>query len=52
MNDGYSTSNWGLSHLASAPVTVSVGVTLFAVLVILIILRVVFADVRVGVGRG
>ena len=42
-------SSWGFSHLASMPVTLSFGVVLFAVLVILIVLRVVFGEIRVGV---
>lgn len=42
------TSSWGLSHLSGLPVTVSFGATLLAVLLILIVLRVLFAEVRVG----
>ena len=41
--------SWGLSHLSSMPVTLSFGLVLLAVLVILVILRVVFGEIRVGV---
>lgn len=43
-------SNWGFAHLGSMPVTLTFGVTLLAVLVILIVLRVVFGQVSVSGG--
>lgn len=42
-------SSWGIGHLTSMPITLSFGVVLLAVLVLLIILRVVFGSVSVGV---
>ncbi len=39
---------FGVSHLSGMPVTVTFGATLLAVLIILVLLRVVFAEVRVG----
>ena len=39
---------FGISHLSGMPVTLTFGATLLAVLIILIILRVLFAEVRVG----
>jgi hypothetical protein len=39
---------FGLSHLGAHPITVTFGMTLLAVLIILVILRVLFAEVRVG----
>jgi hypothetical protein len=52
MNGDGTGSGWGLGHLANLPVTLTVGVTLLAVLIILIILRVVFGDIRVSGGVG
>lgn len=42
-------SGWGLSHLSSKPITLTFGVVLVAVLILLVILRVVFGEIRVGV---
>ena len=42
-------SSWGIGHLSAMPVTLSFGMVLLAVLVILIILRVAFGEIRVGV---
>jgi hypothetical protein len=52
MNGDSTGSGWGFSHLANLPVSLSVGATLLVVLIILVILRVVFADVRVSGGVG
>lgn len=40
---------FGVSHLSGMPITTTVGLVLIAVLVLLIVLRLVFADVRAGV---
>lgn len=48
MSDGE--SGYGFSHLASMPITLSFGLVLLGVLVALIILRVVFGEIRVGAG--
>jgi len=47
MNDD---GNWGFSHLAGLPVTLTFGVTLLAVLVILIVLRLAFGQITVSGG--
>lgn len=41
--------SFGIGHLSSMPVTLTFGVSLLAVLVILIVLRVAFGEIRVGV---
>ncbi len=46
-NDGAS-GTFGIGHLSGMPVTLTFGATLLAVLIILIVLRVAFAEVRVG----
>jgi hypothetical protein len=43
-------SGWGVSHLSSMPITVTFGVVLLAVLVVLILLRVVFGEISVSGG--
>ena len=43
-------SSFGVSHLASHPITLSFGALLLGVLVLLIVLRLVFADVSVRGG--
>lgn len=43
-------SSFGVGHLSSAPITVTFGMVLLAVLVLLIVLRLVFADVSVRGG--
>lgn len=46
-------SGFGVSHLSETPITVSFGLVLLGVLLLLLILRLVFADVGVSVsGRG
>lgn len=52
MNGDGTGSNWGFSHLANLPVSLSIGATLLVVLILLVILRVVFADVRVSGSAG
>lgn len=42
-------SNWGVSHLSGMPITLTFGVVLAVVLLVLIFLRVVFGEIRVGV---
>lgn len=43
-------SGWGISHLSDLPITTSYGVVLLAVVVILILLRLFFADITVRGG--
>lgn len=43
-------SSWGVSHLSSMPVTMSYGLLLLGVLIVLIVLRFLFADVTVRGG--
>lgn len=45
-------SGFGVSHLSETPITVSFGLVLMGVLLLLIILRLVFADVKVSGGGG
>jgi hypothetical protein len=47
--DDGGTSGFGLSHLSNLPITLTFGIVLFATLIILIVLRVVFGSVSVGV---
>jgi hypothetical protein len=42
--------NWGISHLSGMPVTLTFGVVLLAVLIILIILRMAFGQISVSGG--
>ncbi len=48
-NDG-SGGGWGVAHLAGMPITLTFGVVLAAVLIVLILLRVVFGEIRVSGG--
>ena len=45
-------SGFGISHLSEHPITVSFGVVLLGILVLLIILRLLFADVSVAARGG
>lgn len=45
-------SGFGLSHLASTPITMSFGLVLLGVLVLLIMLRLVFGNLNVSGGGG
>jgi len=47
MDDG---SSWGVSHLGSMPVTLTFGVALIAVLIVLVILRLAFGSITVSGG--
>lgn len=47
--NGDGQSSFGVTHLASHPITLTFGISLLAVLIILIVLRVVFGEIRVGV---
>ena len=49
MSDGDGQSSFGVAHLANHPITLTFGIALLAVLIILIVLRVVFGEIRVGV---
>jgi hypothetical protein len=40
-------SGWGFSHLANHPIALTFGTVLLSVLILLVILRLIFADVRV-----
>ena len=42
--------SWGVSHLASMPITLTFGTLLLGVLILLLILRLVFADITVRGG--
>ena len=42
--------NWGIGHLTGMPVTLTFGVVLLAVLVVLIVLRMAFGQVSVTGG--
>lgn len=48
-NDGQ--GSWGFSHLSAHPITLSLGTVLLGALLLLVVLRIVFAsvDVRGGV---
>ena len=48
--NGDGESSFGVGHLASTPITVTFGAVLLAVLILLIVLRLVFADVSVRGG--
>lgn len=43
-------TSWGVSHLSSAPITLTYGMLLLAVVVLLVVLRFAFADVSVRGG--
>jgi hypothetical protein len=45
-------SGFGFSHLSDLPITMSMGLVLLGVLAVLILLRVLFADVRFSAGAG
>jgi hypothetical protein len=45
-------SGFGVSHLSETPITMSFGLVLLGVLLLLVILRLVFADVKVTGGGG
>ena len=49
MSNGDGQSGFGVAHLANHPITLTFGVALLAVLIVLIVLRVVFGEIRVGV---
>lgn len=48
--NGDTESGWGVSHLAGMPITLTYGLVLLLVLVVLIFLRVVFGEIRVSGG--
>jgi hypothetical protein len=43
-------NSWGIGHLSGMPITLTFGVALFAVLVVLVILRVAFGSITVSGG--
>jgi len=43
-------SGWGFTHLAGLPITMTFGMVLLAVLIVLILLRVLFGEIRVSGG--
>ncbi len=45
-------SSWGVTHLASMPITLTFGIVLLAVLIVLVLLRVVFGNISVGGSAG
>jgi hypothetical protein len=46
------TSTWGVSHLSNMPITVTFGVVLAVVLIVLILLRAVFGQITIGASAG
>jgi hypothetical protein len=42
--------NWGIGHLSAMPVTLTFGMALLAVLVVLVILRVAFGSITISGG--
>ena len=50
MAAGDGTSSWGVAHLGNMPITLTFGITLLTVLVVLILLRVLFGQVSVSGG--
>jgi hypothetical protein len=50
MNGDGDGGNWGIGHLSGMPITLTFGIVLLAVLVILIILRVAFGSISVSGG--
>lgn len=45
-------NGWGITHLATMPITLSFGVVLAGVLVLLLVLRLFFGDIKVSGGAG
>ncbi len=43
-------SNWGVGHLGAMPITLTFGISLLAVLVVLVLLRVLFGEISVRGG--
>jgi hypothetical protein len=43
-------SNWGFGHLSALPVSLTFGVVLFAVLILLVVLRLAFGQISVSGG--
>lgn len=43
-------SSWGVSHLSGMPITLTFGIVLFTVLVVLVLLRVLFGSISVSGG--
>lgn len=50
MSNGDGESNWGIGHLSAHPITLTFGVVLALVLVILLILRLAFGSITVKGG--
>ncbi len=50
MSNGDSQSGFGVSHLMTTPITLTFGTVLIGVLVVLVVLRLLFADVSVRGG--
>lgn len=50
MANGDGTSSWGVSHLGSMPITLTFGVSLLFVLIVLVLLRVLFGSISVSGG--
>lgn len=48
--DGGDGGNWGISHLSAKPITLTFGIVLVAVLIILVILRMAFGRIAVSGG--
>jgi hypothetical protein len=44
------TSSFGIGHLSAYPITVSVGVVLLGILILLVVLRLAFGSVRLEGG--
>jgi hypothetical protein len=44
--------SFGIAHLSDLPITLSFGLVLLGVLVVLVLLRFLFADVRLSAGAG
>lgn len=44
--------SFGISHLSDLPITMSFGLVLLIVLGVLVLLRILFADVRFSAGAG
>lgn len=45
-------SGFGFSHLAGMPITLTFGIVLLAVLVVLVLLRIVFGEISIGGSAG
>ena len=43
-------SGWGIGHLSATPITLTFGVALLAVLIVLVVLRVAFGEITVRGG--